>query len=114
MSIPIIKYSDKFLKTISIFMPIDGITIWPFIILKEKFKNSNTDIINHESIHIKQQAEMLVIPFYIIYLLEWFIKLFKYGKGAYNNISFEREAHVNGHNPNYLKTRKFWSWVKYI
>lgn len=120
MKIPLIKYNDKFLNLISWIGIVEGITIFPFIILREKFRDIPyyqsvaVPIINHESIHIKQQAELLVIFFYILYLLEWFVKVFKYGKYAYENISFEREIHTNSDNPNYIKTRKFWAWLDYL
>lgn len=109
MKIPKIIYNDKLL-----FGNVNGITIFPFIILREKYKADPEEIIKHEFIHIKQQMEMLVIPFFIFYVLEWFVKLFKYGGKAYENISFEREAHDNEGNLDYYKTRKFWVWTKYL
>jgi len=109
MKIPTIIYNDKLL-----FKNVEGITLFPFIILKEKYKGNSEEILKHEFIHIKQQIEMLVIPFFIIYLLEWFVKLFKYGGKAYNNISFEREAYANEDVTNYTKIRKFWAWTKYL
>lgn len=113
MKIPIIIKSDKILDRLSWFMRIGGITLWPWIIIRP-YKGEVT--INHETIHIKQQQELLVIPFYIIYILEWFIKLFIYGspKSAYRNLSFEREAYKNEYNMNYVKSRKLFSWVKYL
>jgi len=114
MKTPIVKYSDKTLNRLSWFMKIGGITLWPFVILREKYKGRAKRIINHESIHIKQQEELLVIPFYILYVTEWFIKLFFYGKEAYYNISFEREAYANENNYKYLKNRRFWAWLKYL
>ena len=113
MKIPIIVKSDKILDRLSWFMRIGGITLWPWIIIRP-YKGEVT--INHETIHIKQQQELLVIPFYIIYILEWFIKLFIYGspKSAYRNLSFEREAYENQYNINYIKSRKLFSWVKYL
>lgn len=122
MKIPIIKYSDRFLNSVSWFMKVGGITLWPFIVLREVhdstdfWKNRATRIVNHESIHIKQQGELLVIPFYILYVLEWFIKIFIYKSTtkAYYAISFEREAHDNDKNLNYLNHRKSYSWIKRI
>jgi hypothetical protein len=121
MKIPKIIFSDKILDRLSWFMRIGGITLWPWIILREKYNRNNIYwqnrlklIKTHETIHIKQQQELLVIPFYIWYITEWFIKLFIYGKGSYKNISFEREANNNESNPDYLKTRKFWAFFKYI
>ncbi len=93
-----------------------GITLYPFIFLKKKDLKSNKLLINHEKIHLKQQVELLLIFFYIFYGLEWFIKYFKYKNGyiAYQNLSFEREAYKNEKNFNYLKTRKFWAFIKYL
>lgn len=91
-------------------------SIYPFIILKRKSQRVNKRLINHESIHLKQQLELLIIPFYIWYLIEFLIKYLKYGefRTAYLNISFEREAYRNDHNPEYLTTRKFWAFIKYL
>jgi beta-lactamase regulating signal transducer with metallopeptidase domain len=116
-----IMYSDKFLDRVGIFMKIGGITLWPFIILREYYQGTTNfwrakreKIINHESIHIAQQGELLVIPFYVLYILEWFIKLFFYGSRAYYNISFEREAYKNELDLTYLSKRKRYSWIKLI
>lgn len=120
MKTPIIKYSDKFLDSLSWFMTIGGITLWPIVVLREKYDSSKwrrgraKRIINHETIHIKQQEELLVLPFYILYFTEWFIKLFFYGKNAYRNISFEREAYANEKNYKYLETRKKYNWIALI
>ena len=113
---PIIKYNDKLLKNLSWFISIGGITLFPYIILKEKYRGNAHRIIRHESIHIKQQGEMLIIPFYIFYILEFAFKLFIYGnlRDAYMNISFEREAYSNETDVSYLETRKSWSWIKYL
>jgi hypothetical protein len=69
---------------------------------------------NHENIHWKQQMEMFIIFFYLWYLIEWIIRIFVNGKKAYISLSFEREAHANDDNLNYLETRKKFSWFKYI
>ena len=71
----------------------------------------NDVIANHESIHTSQMKEMLYIPFYLWYVIEWLIKLLFKGN-AYRNISFEREAYDNQYNLNYLKERKRYSWIK--
>jgi hypothetical protein len=34
--------------------------------------------------------------------------------GSYYRIPFEKEAYSNENNPDYLKTRKPFSWFKYI
>ena len=63
-----------------------AITLWPFgIYLRDDKYLNNKELINHESIHWKQQIEMLGIFFYLWYLIEWIVKIFIYGKQAYNN-----------------------------
>jgi hypothetical protein len=110
-----IKPINKFLK-IFLKPTIAGITLCPFgIYIKEEYLNElNYKLINHEKIHWKQQIEMLIIPFYIWYILEFSIRYFKSSKTAYKNISFEQEAYSNDDNLEYLKSRKIYSWLKYL
>lgn len=93
-----------------------GLAIFPFIILKTKALRLDAVLMNHERIHLKQQLELLVIPFFIWYGVEFLIRLVmcKNWKSAYRNISFEREAYTKESNLNYLNERKFWSFLKYL
>ncbi|KFC21006.1 MULTISPECIES: hypothetical protein [Epilithonimonas] len=95
---------------------ISGITLFPFILLRKKELRHNPILINHEKIHLRQQLELLIIPFYIWYLSEYYIKYLKYKNPdlAYRNISFEREAYKNDQNLDYLKKRKWWSFISYL
>ena len=95
---------------------ISGITLFPFILLREKKYRQNKTLINHEKIHMRQQMELLIIPFYILYLSEYYLKYLRYRNPqlAYRNISFEREAYANEQDLNYLKKRKFWGFISYI
>lgn len=70
-------------------------------------------LINHESIHTAQMRELLYLPFYLIYCIEWLVRLFLKGN-AYFNLSFEREAYRNEHDFQYLEKRKHYAWIKYI
>ncbi|MEE9408278.1 MAG: hypothetical protein V3V28_09405 [Polaribacter sp.] len=92
-----------------------GMAIFPLIILRNKKNKTNKRLINHERIHLKQQLELLIIPFFIWYGIEFLINWVKYknSKTAYYNISFEREAYQNEYNLKYLKTRKLFSFLKY-
>jgi len=109
-----ILISPKFIKY---FTPknIAGITIFPFIILKNKGIKLDKTFINHEMIHIYQQAELLFIFFILFYYTEFIIRFIQHKniEKAYQNISFEREAYQNETNYEYLKTRKWFSFVKY-
>ncbi len=94
---------------------ISGISIFPFIILERKEIKEDKTFVQHEMIHIRQQMELILILFIILYYLEFLILFIKYGnlQQAYRNISFEREAYENESNYNYLKTRKWFSFIKY-
>lgn len=89
-----------------------AINLFGLLFVRKDAIMSEEDI-NHESIHTAQMKEMLYIFFYIWYIIEWIIRLFKKGN-AYRNISFEQEAYSNEDNLEYLKDRKYYAWFKYI
>lgn len=93
-----------------------GITLYPFIFLKNKELRENEVLVNHEKIHLRQQKELFVIFFYLFYVVEWMIKLIQFRNGylAYINLSFEREAYQNESNLNYLKSRKLYRFFNYL
>ena len=93
-----------------------GVTLFPFIFLKQKDLKMDLTLINHEKIHLKQQLELLIVFFYIFYGLEWVIKYFKYKNGyiAYRNLSFERETYQNEGNLEYLLKRKPYTFIRYL
>lgn len=86
---------------------------FPFILVAKDayFKNV---VINHEKIHQRQIIECLIVPFYVIYLINYFVNLFKYKKHseAYRNIIFEREAYKHEMELGYLEKRKLYAWLK--
>ena len=97
-----------------------GLTLYPFIFLKRSYfiihsKELDTTI-RHETIHIRQQSELLIIGFYIWYTVEYIIRLLitLNPTTAYNTISFEREAYKNETNTQYLKQRTRWAFTKYL
>lgn len=91
-------------------------------LIKEHHKSYVDKVINHEKIHTSQMRDFCKwlplggIIFYIVYVLEWFIRLFINGpKNAYSMISFEREAKSNERNMEYINTRsKFDNFKKYF
>jgi hypothetical protein len=91
-----------------------GITIAPFGIYLREDVFSNYRINNHENIHWTQQMEMLIVFFYLWYLFEWLIKLSKYGKETYRNLSFEREAKHGEMLDYYEIERKPYAWIHYL
>ena len=93
-----------------------GVTLWPFIVMRTPELKEDIVFINHEKIHIRQQAEMLVLPFFIWYAVEYLIRLVQYRDNyvAYLNISFEREAYARECELRYLEKRPFWSFLAYL
>ncbi len=91
-------------------------TLWPFVVLKHHSLKEDVVFLNHEQIHLRQQAELLVVFFYLWYALEFIFRLIQYKNRhkAYRNISFEREAYFFESNALYLKNRKPYSFLKYL
>ncbi|NND94116.1 MAG: hypothetical protein HKN45_04575 [Flavobacteriales bacterium] len=92
-----------------------GFAFWPFIFLRNS-SNATPIILNHERIHLRQQLELLVIPFYLFYFTEYLIRRIQYPtwRKAYENISFEREAFSKEGDSSYLRNRKFWAWTSFL
>ena len=70
-----------------------AVTLFPVIFHKgEKLSEHE---LRHETVHLWQQAALLVVPFYVLYLLFWLIGLLRYRNHdrAYRNIPFERSAY---------------------
>ena len=90
--------------------------LYPFILVNKKELLNNAVVINHERIHLRQQAELLVLPFYILYLLNYLVNLAIYHQHnkAYLNIVFEREAYAKEQAMLYLKHRKWFAWARYF
>lgn len=96
---------------------VSAMALWPFIIFRSASDRNNTVMMNHEKIHHRQQLEMLILPYYIWYFIEYWWSMvsngFKHHK-AYMSVSFEKEAYANEANFNYLKSRKFLASIKYL
>lgn len=93
-----------------------GLCLWPFIILRNASLKQDRALINHERIHLRQQAELLLVFFYFFYLLEWVLKSVWYAdfyKG-YRNISFEREAYLKEQDLQYLEQRRPYEFLRYL
>lgn len=93
-----------------------GLAIFPFVFVKQTLDKENLVFLNHERIHLRQQLELLILPFFIWYFLEFLLRLAQYKNIdlAYRNISFEREAYTNEKDLDYLKQRSFWRFLNYV
>lgn len=93
---------------------IHALSFGPFIFCRGVL---STRLRIHETIHWRQQLELLFVAQWALYLLMWLVMLIKYkgnGRAAYRNIAFESEAFENDVDPFYLETRKPYSWIKYL
>jgi len=95
---------------------VNGMALWPFVLMKDKRLKNDVTFLNHEKIHLKQQLELLIIPFYLWYVLEFLLRWIQYGNRhrAYRNISFEREAYSKEKDLQYLHRRSFWRFLYYL
>lgn len=97
-------------------LPATAMALFPFMLFKDRKTVGNLNLVNHEKIHFYQQLELLLIPFYVFYVLNYLINLLKFRNHhkAYLNISFEKEAYANDQNLNYLKNRRLYAWIKHL
>jgi hypothetical protein len=86
-----IVYNSKIAKLLKV----GGITLWPFIFIAASEKDCPAWLLKHEQVHIRQQLNWLIIPFYVVYLWDYFkgrLKGYTHDL-AYRSIRFEVEAY---------------------
>ena len=93
-----------------------AVTVYPFVFVKNVRLKNDYVLMNHESIHLQQQKELLWLVFFIWYVLEFLIRWTYYRDAytAYKNISFEREAYHFENDLDYLQQRCFFSFIKFL
>lgn len=104
------------IKIIVGWLPVSGIALFPFILFKKKDFSISPTLMNHERIHLQQQLELLILPFYVWYIIEYIYFRFagKKHQEAYRSISFEKEAYQNENDMNYLNIRKRWGYFRLL
>jgi hypothetical protein len=95
-----------------------GLALYPCIILRDDIPDGplKRGIILHEKIHLRQQLELIILPFYLWYLAEYCAGRLR-GRDHYRaviGISFEREADAHMNDIDYLRTRRFFAFLKYL
>ena len=114
---------------------ISGMALWPVVLVEARWLPAGAvqrpgfvylprpggawevpeRLVQHEAIHLRQQAELLVVPFYLVYGLEYLVR--RWGQThaqAYRALSFEREAYTHEATPGYLAGRRFWAFLKFV
>ena len=108
-------------------IPFEGyayINLFGIIFTRNKDCKISPIDLNHEAIHTLQMKYLLYMFFYLIYGLEWIIKVFvsiliKNNKTnilnyAYHSLSFEQVAYNHEKDLNYLNNANPYEWIKYI
>jgi len=108
---PVVVKNSRIPGWFSWLIKVRAITLFPFILIRDE---GDEVLIRHETIHIKQQLELLIVGFYIWYVVDFLIKLIKIRKPswAYYKIIFEEEAYANQADENYLSNRKLWGFLR--
>lgn len=91
-----------------------AMALFPFILLRHG--SPTEDLLRHERIHLRQQLELLLLPFYVWYLADYARHRLcgRNHREAYLAICFEREAYAHDHDPSYLDRRPRWAFRKYL
>lgn len=114
-------------------------TVYCFCFMSKNVKNPAAKDRNHESIHMMQHFELLLVSIlligilalvfsfsawwillsllmpFVLYVLVWAVEVIlpPYGS-AYMDSCFEREAYANESNFTYLYNRKPFAWLKWF
>ena len=86
------------------------------LVFTRDFNDMTENVTRHEAIHTLQMREMLFIPYFLLYGLEYLVKLCicRNTDMAYKSISTEQEAYYNSRNLNYRQERKWFAFVRYM
>ncbi len=114
MNLPLIFENSKIPVWLSKFAPIEinALSFFIFVFARGELDDR---VRRHETIHYKQQVEMLFVFQWIMYAYFHLNAIMSGlgGKEAYYVNPFELEAYDNDEKENYLNERKAYAWVKY-
>ena len=91
-----------------------AITLFPVVFYRDGRLTPRE--VRHETVHLWQQAALLVVPFYVLYLVFWIIGSVRYCDlhRAYREIPFERSAYALESLPRQSGWRQAFDWTKRI
>lgn len=116
MAFEIVLKTPWLFRVMKPFFSAIALAAWPFILVNNQDVIDSERTMNHERIHHRQELEMMVVPMIILYVafnIFWFIRTRSVNESYLHN-PFEQEAMYNEDNLDYLDTRKFLSWTKYV
>lgn len=93
---------------------VSGMALWPFVLIRDREGLTDASLLRHELIHLRQQMELLILPFYLLYVLNYAVNVLRYknGEKAYREILFEREAYAMDTSEDYIQQRKPYAWLR--
>ncbi len=102
-----------FTRLMSVVIDVYAVALFPFIITAGPLSSVGEQ---HERIHLRQQLELGIVFFYLLYGLSFLLNRLAgmSGPEAYMSIWFEKEAYANQEVPSYLESRPLWAWVRYV
>ena len=91
-----------------------AITLFPVVFYRDGRLTPRE--VRHETVHLWQQALLLVVPFYVLYLLFWLVGLLRYrdSNRAYREIPFERSAYLLEQREGLTWKAMAFGWVRCI
>lgn len=97
---------------------VSAMALWPVVIFRDEASRNNPVIVNHEKIHHRQQLELLILPFYVWYFIEYWTAMVRNGfkhQASYMGVSFEKEAYAFERDMAYLEKRRWLaSWPFFL
>lgn len=113
----IVLYNNRLLRLFSgNSHTVCGMAVFPLVIVREDLRGTSADryTVNHEMIHIRQQAELLLVFFVLWYLASYYLLRIRgfSPRDAYMGVRFEREAYNNMYDLRYLRRRRPFSFLK--
>ena len=105
----------RYFRLVIPMLPVTAMALFPFVLFDRHDRASDQILLRHEQIHLQQQIELLVLPFYLMYAYYYLKGRFKgnSAKAAYRAIPFEREAYLHEASSDYLNSRCRFAWMKY-
>lgn len=88
-----------------------------FGVLFTKRRPVTATVLSHESIHTAQMRELWYVGFYLLYVVEFAVRLLLSWRWrrAYRAVSFEREAYLHQYDPTYaVHGRRPYAWVRFL
>lgn len=88
-----------------------AITLFPFVFYNGQPLNGRE--VRHETVHLWQQAALLLVGFYVLYFVFWLIGLLRYRNSdrAYREIPFERSAYILESESDVSPARQSYHWI---